>query len=316
MDTINKTQNSVISQGRIVKGVGGLYTVIPDDDQNKRITANAKGTFRHEKITPSVGDRVLFEYIGEDKGFITDILERKNLLIRPACANVDCLVITACADSPKADLYMLDKLSAVATYNNIKVLFVFNKCDIAPADELVEIYSKAGFETVSLSAATCTQDSEPIRKIREFIKGKVSFFAGASGVGKTSLMNILFPGISLATGGLSKKISRGRHTTRATELYNIEKDGVQPTYIADTPGFSSFDVAQLKLIPKEHLVEAFPEIYNNSEGCIYKDCTHTGEGSDVCSVKRAVENGRIPMSRHESFIRLYGEISSIKPWSN
>lgn len=309
----NTDKYSKAVKGRIVKGVGGLYTVIPDDNPDMRITANAKGTFRHEKIVPCVGDRVVFEYIGENSGFITDIEERKNLLIRPSCANVDCLVITACKDSPKADLYMLDKLSAVAVYNGIKVLFAFNKCDVTPADELAEIYGKAGFDTVSLSAAKCTPESKEILKIKEFVKDKISFFAGASGVGKSSLMNILFPKLSLATGGLSRKISRGKHTTRATELYRIA-DISDSTYIADTPGFSSFEVAQLRLIPKEQLLEAFPEIYANSEGCVYKDCTHTGEGSDVCSVKKAVEDGIIPSSRHESFVRLYNEISAIKPW--
>lgn len=313
MDKLNTEKRSEINKGRIVKGVGGLYTVIPDNDPSLRITANAKGTFRHEKIVPTVGDNVYFEYIGEDKGFIKDISERKNLLIRPACANVDCLVITACAQNPRADLYMLDKLSAVAVYNRIKVLFVFNKCDIAPADEFIDIYSKAGFETVALSAANTTANSDEIKKIKDFVKDRISFFAGASGVGKTSLMNILFPGLSLATGGLSRKIARGKHTTRATELYKID-DISSSTYIADTPGFSSFEVAQLKLIPKEDLLEAFPEIYSNSEGCVYKDCTHTGEGSDVCSVKKAVEEGRISRSRHESFVRLYEEISAIKPW--
>ncbi len=313
MDTKLK-KNSSPQTGRIVKGIGGLYTVIPDSDTFKKITANAKGTFRHEKITPCVGDRVLFEYLDDDRGFITDISERKNLLIRPMCANVDCLVITACAESPKADLYMLDKLSAVAVFNDIKVLFVFNKNDIAPADELVDIYTKAGFASISLSAANCSEDSKEIQEIKEFVSGKISFFAGASGVGKTSLMNTLFPGLSLATGNLSKKISRGRHTTRSTELYRVDIPGSNNTYIADTPGFSSFDVAQLRLIPKEHLLEAFPEIHNNSNGCVYKDCTHTGEGSEVCSVKRAVEEGIIPLSRHENFVRLYNEISAIKPW--
>ena len=206
MDKTNNQSSSGMFRGRIVKGVGGLYTVIPENSPDIRIIANAKGTFRHEKITPTVGDKVCFEYIDDYRGFITDIEERKNLLIRPSCANVDCLVITACKDSPKADLYMLDKLSAVAVYNGIKVLFVFNKCDIAPADELVEIYTSAGFETVSLSAASSTQNSAEIIRIKEFIKDKVSFFAGASGVGKTSLMNVLFPDLSLATGGLSKVI--------------------------------------------------------------------------------------------------------------
>ena len=205
---------------------------------------------------------------------------------------------------------MLDKLSAVAVYNNISVLFVFNKNDIASTDELCRIYEGAGFETVSLSAAESTPDCEAVSKIKSFIAGKVSFFAGASGVGKTSLMNILFPGLSLATGNLSRKISRGRHTTRATELYRVSEN----TYIADTPGFSSFDVAQLRLIPKENLIDSFPDILAHSEGCTYSDCTHTGEGSDVCCVKKALENGRIAPSRHDSFFRLYGEISAVKLW--
>lgn len=309
----NNEKSEAILRGRIIKGVGGLYTVIPDGDNEKRIVCNAKGTFRHEKTVPTVGDLVTFEYIGEDKGFITDIEKRKNLLVRPACANVDCLVITACRENPRPDLYMLDKLSAVAVYNGIEVLFVFNKCDIAPADELVDIYSRAGFETVSLSAMESTSESVGIRRIRDFIRGKVSFFAGASGVGKSSLMNVLFPNLGLSTGGLSRKISRGKHTTRATELYCASELG-EGTFIADTPGFSSFEVAQLRLIPIEELLSTFPEIYANSEGCTYKDCTHTGEGSEVCMVKRALESGAIAPSRHESFTRLYGEISKIKPW--
>ncbi len=298
------------SLGRIIKGVGGLYTVIPKDNEDIKVSCSAKGAFRHESISPTVGDVVKFEYIDSNNGTIREIEERKNLLIRPSCANVDCLVITACAKDPKPDLYMLDKLSAVACHNNISVLFVFNKSDISPADKLVEIYRKAGFRTVSLSAANSSANSPQILEIQDFIKNKVSFFAGASGVGKSSLMNLLFPTLSLTTGGLSRKISRGRHTTRATELY---RTGVN-TYIADTPGFSSFDVASFRLIPKEELLSSFPEIYAHSEGCTYTDCTHTGEGAKVCSVKRAVEKGIIPPSRHESYVKLYSEISKINAW--
>ncbi len=297
--------------GRIIKGVGGLYTIVPNSAHDTRIYAKAKGTFRHDKITPMVGDIVTFEYIDCNNGIITDILPRKNLLIRPACSNVDCLVITATAQKPKADLYMLDKLSAVAVYKNIDILFVFNKCDVSPAEELLNIYTKAGFKAITISAQNSASESPEICKIKDFIKGKISFFAGASGVGKTSIMNLLFPDLSLTTGGLSKKISRGKHTTRATELYQTS-DGA---YIADTPGFSSFDVAPLKLIPLEHLPIAFPDIYKYTHGCIYSDCTHTREGSDVCTVKQAVECGEISLSRHESFIKLYDEISAVKPWN-
>lgn len=299
------------NNGRIIKGVGGIYTIVPNFESDVRIYAKAKGTFRHDKITPMVGDIVAFEYIDENNGIITDIFPRKNLLIRPACSNVDCLVITATAQKPKADLYMLDKLSAVAVYNNIDILFVFNKCDISPAEELLNIYTKAGFKAIMISAQNSTFESPEICKIKDFIKGKISFFAGASGVGKTSIMNLLFPDLSLITGGLSKKISRGKHTTRATELYQTS-DGA---FIADTPGFSNFEVAQLKLIPLERLPIAFPDIYENTHGCIYSDCTHTREGSDVCTVKQAVECGKISLSRHESFIKLYDEISAVKPWN-
>ena len=142
-----------VLKGRIIKGVGGLYTVIPENDSEKRVACNAKGTFRHEKITPTVGDHVLFEYIGEDKGFITDIEERKNLLIRPACANVDRLFIVACKENPKADIFTLDKLSAIAVKSGIEVIFIFNKCDIASADELEGIYTKAGFRVFCVSTA-------------------------------------------------------------------------------------------------------------------------------------------------------------------
>ncbi len=297
--------------GLIVKGVGGLYSVLTEGESGaERILCDAKGAFRRAGITPTVGDRVRCGKTGNEKGVIKEILPRKNVLIRPACANVDRLVIVACESHPAADLYMLDKLTAVAEYNGIEVLFVFNKSDICYPETLLDIYTKAGCRVMAISAAEAEKYRESTDEIKSFLKGHVTFIAGASGVGKTSLVNLLFPDLGLVTGDLSRKISRGKHTTRATELYRIDRD----TFLADTPGFSSFEVAQYRMLPKEALLCSFPEILAHSEGCTYSDCTHTGEGSDVCLVKRAVESGEIPKSRHESFVRLYKEIDEAQEY--
>ena len=195
--------------------------------------------------------------------------------------------------------------------NLIDTVLVFNKNDVKKADELEEVYNKSGFKTFTLSAKNAKTNDEILDSIRQYLKGKVSFFAGASGVGKSTLINTLYPFLELETGEISKKIQRGKHTTRCTVLYSVDKDD---TYIADTPGFSMLDVAGFNLMTLDGLLPSFPDIEKFSHECKYKGCTHICE--DGCSVMKAVENGEIPPSRHESFKTLYNELKQIKPWDN
>lgn len=300
--------------GRIIKGVGGLYTVRIGDSV---YTMNAKGIFRKDNLTPLPGDVVdcTLPREGDDNGVISAIRPRKNSLIRPACANIDRLIIVACKSSPKADLYTLDKLSAVAVKNGIEVVFVFNKADADFPSELAEVYRLSGFRVFTVSVADAEKNGaygEEFASLRLAMQCGVNIFSGASGVGKSSIIGHLFPEFAPETGVLSRKISRGRHTTRATELYLA--DAETDTYIADTPGFSMFDAAALRLIEKDELVSCFPDIEKYSHGCRYRDCSHTKEGPEDCTVTKALEEGLIAKSRHQSYCTLREELGSINEW--
>lgn len=297
-------------KARILKSVGGLFCaeLICTKDENVCINCRAKGTFRRNGIKPLPGDVVEIEMQKDGSGFITSICERKNSLIRPASANIDLMIFVIAAAKPDPDLFLIDKMLAVAVHNGIKVLMIINKNDIDAeyADSLCGIYRKAGFEAITFSANNADNDKKEY--IRKAVEGKVCFFAGASGVGKSSTINAVFPGFVLETGNLSEKIERGKHTTRKTELFRLCRD----TYIADTPGFSMLEIAQYNMIPKKQLVSAFPDIEKHAAGCRYTDCTHLCE--DGCAVVAAKDNGDIPESRHESYKLLYEELKNKNEW--
>lgn len=303
MDT--QTQSGIA--GRIIRSTGGLYTVeLPD---GTTVDSRAKGAFRHEKLTPLTGDEVCIDIGKDGGGFITDILPRKNALVRPAVANVDLLILVVAAARPDPDLYILDKLTAIAAYHGITTLLVINKSDIGDAEGLASLYRAAGIDTVTLSATDEEGSRAVLDEIRERIKGHISFFSGASGVGKTSLLNALYPGFRRATGEISRRIERGKHTTRLTELFKVGEN----TYIGDTPGFSMVDVAGFNLLPFEELLPSFPDIEKYADGCRYTDCTHLCE--EGCKVMEALEEGKIQPTRHESYVKLYKELKDIKPWT-
>lgn len=296
-------------QGLIVKSTGGLYTV--ETAAEETVPCRAKGAFRKEKLSPLTGDRVSVELTAEDgSGFITGICPRRNSLVRPAVANVDLLVLVAAAAKPAPDRFILDKLTAIARFHGIETLLVVNKCDVADAEELAATYRASGVDTVTLSANDSSASADALDYIREKTRDKISFFSGASGVGKSSLLNALFPHLALETGEISRKIDRGKHTTRVTVLYKTAPH----TYIGDTPGFSMVDVAGFNLLPFDSLLAAFPDIERYAVGCRYTDCTHLCE--DGCSVMKAVNEGKIMPSRHESYVRLYRELKDKKPWNS
>ncbi len=295
-------------KGIIVKSTGGLYTVEKED--GTREDCRAKGAFRHSKITPLAGDRVTFEHSDGKEGFITEIHERRNSLIRPSVANVELLCVVVAAKNPDPDLFILDKLCAVAKNNNIEVLLVVNKDDLGDGEAISEVYTKAGFKVVPMCATNPEGYEKSIEIIRNEAKNKISFFTGASGVGKSSVLNAVYPELKLETGEISKKIQRGKHTTRLTTLFKMDDS----TYVGDTPGFSMLDVVGFSMLDLQSLLSSFPDIEKFALDCKYKKCTHVCE--DGCNVIAALERGDISPSRHESYKTLFNELKDVKPWDN
>ncbi len=278
----------------------------------KEIRCRARGAFRHNDMSPLVGDYVTVDLSqGADNAVIDEIIDRKNSLIRPPVANIDCVFVTMASAKPAPMLDMTDKLTAILEHNDIEPIIVIGKNELDPhrAEELKDIYTKAGFRTFSLSCVS----GEGIDEIREFIdvelKGKTVAMAGASGVGKSTLLNMLFPTLSLGTGGVSRKTERGRHTTRAVTLYPIGNK----TFFADTPGFSMLDFERFDFFDCEDLPLAFREINQRIGQCKYTKCTHTKE--DGCAVVEAVRCGEIPKSRHESYLILFNILKNKHKWN-
>ncbi len=286
-----------------------------DTGEESLLECKARGAFRKAGISPMVGDIVEIQISPEDgKGYIMEIMPRKNKFIRPNVSNVDLLCVVAASAYPETDLFVLDKICAVACHNKTETLLIFNKSDLKSAQSLIDVYKKSGIDCVAVSAEEMGKNSLAYQNEREYIleklKGKTSFFTGASGVGKTSLINCLFENLCLETGSLSRKIERGKHTTRQNVLYKISRD----TYIGDTPGFGILEIAQFNLIPKDGLLSAFPDIEKYSHTCRYTDCTHTKE--EECGVAQALKDGLISSTRHESFARLYEELKQTNHWDN
>lgn len=284
--------------GTIIKGIGGFYYVKTAD---KTVECKARGIFRKENITPLVGDCVNIKMSGESTGVIHEILLRKNSLVRPPVANVSQAAVVFSTENPKPNLMVIDKFIAVCEYNCLDVLVCINKTDLSLGEDYEKIYKDAGFEVISLSAA----ENKNIDLLKEKLAGKITVFAGNSGVGKSSLLNAVLGEEIFKTGEVSEKVDRGRHTTRHSELLPLPFGG----YIIDTPGFSSFDISQ---IPLEELSSAFREFKKASEPCRFLDCSHTVEKG--CAVLNMVSRGEISRSRHRNFVSLYGEMKAIKKW--
>lgn len=287
--------------GLVRKGIGGFYYVEAD---GKLYTCTARGKFRKERISPYAGDKVRISVEEDGAGAVEEILPRKNFLIRPPLANLDQLFVVASLQDPSPSPLVIDKTIAAAEAREIEPLVVLTKTDLREGLELKAAYDLAGIACFVVSSAT----GSGIEAVRERLSGKISAFTGNSGVGKSSLLNALFPEFGLKTGEISQKLGRGRHTTREVELYKIGAG----SYVADTPGFSSFDVERYQLTDKEKLPYAFREFLPYLGQCQFTSCSHTCEKG--CAVLRALEEGKIARSRHESYLAMYEEIKDVKLW--
>ena len=290
-------------KGKIIKGIGGFYYV---DCDNEVFECKARGSFRKKNITPLVGDNVeITVNDGEHENTIDTILERKNSLVRPPLANLDTLFIISSMVEPKINTLIIDKLVAIAEYKNIEPIIVITKTDLdSEFQKYVDIYEKAGIRTVVCNNTIKSGADE----IRALLKGKESAFTGNTGVGKSTLLNNIFPELELETGETSKKLGRGRHTTRHSELFKVEGG-----YIADTPGFSSLDFERCERILKEDLPYCFREFEPYLENCKFNtNCSHVNDKG--CAVVEAVKNGEISESRHQSYAQMYNEVKDIKEW--
>ena len=285
--------------GRIIRSLSGFYEVQTDSGT---VTCRGRGSLRRG-ASPLTGDLVEISVEG-GKGMVERILPRKNSFVRPAVANIDALVIFAANVNPITEPFLIDRVAAIAGDQNVQVYLCVNKCDLDPAVDLIRIYQKAGIPVIPASAQT----GEGVEELRQLIRGKLVAFTGNSGVGKSSMLNRLCPELELATGEVSEKLGRGRHTTRHVELFCLGED----TFVADTPGFSSFDTDQMEVILKENLQYAFPDFGAYLGTCQFHDCTHRKEPG--CAVRAAVEAGELEPTRYDSYLRLYEKAEKINPW--
>ena len=284
--------------GKIIKGIAGFYYV--NDGENRVYQCRAKGIFRNRKIKPLVGENVEFSILDEEagEGNIDEILPRKNALVRPAAANVDQALVLFALTQPSPNLNLLDRFLVMMAMEEIPVVICFNKADLgdgAMEEEYKKIYEGAGYEVHFISART----DLGMDQVRELLRGRTTVLAGPSGVGKSSLTNRIQPKASMETGGISRKIERGKHTTRHSELFFVEKD----TYMMDTPGFSSMYTPEIEA---SELKEFFPEFAEFEDECRFLGCVHIGER--VCGVKEAVKEGKISLSRYENYRLIYEEL--------
>ncbi|MBQ9745050.1 MAG: ribosome small subunit-dependent GTPase A [Clostridia bacterium] len=304
----------------IIKSVGGLFTIRTDEEYKgeREFDVRAKGSFKHERITLLAGDRVEVEIDEHGEFYISRILTRTNSLIRPPLANLDLIFIVISCKKPAPVYETIDKMISIAEFNKIEPVIVITKADLDPsfASEAYDIYSRAGFKTM----ITSSESGQGCTEVREYIEAMsqktpiVCAFSGASGAGKSTIINKIFPTLRLETGDLSRKIERGKNTTRTTELFPLEKllgEGYMG-YLADTPGFSLLDFERFDFFFLEELKDTFREFGETEGRCRYTKCTHTKE--EGCSIIERVKLGEIPKSRHDSYISLYNILKTKPKW--
>lgn len=289
-------------EGKIIKALSGFYYVLSKD---RIVQCRGRGVFRKNKITPLVGDEVVFQAENDTEGYILEVKERKNELVRPPIANVDQAILVFSAVEPAFSTSLLDRFLVLIEYNRIRPLICITKMDLTSEKEKIEIeqyageYRKAGYHVLLTSSET----EEGIKELFPYLKGIISVFAGQSGVGKSSLLNVLRPDLSIKTNEISSHLGRGKHTTRHVELIHIESG-----LVADTPGFSSLEFTNIE---PEELNDCFPEIQSLSEDCKFRGCLHVSEPK--CAVKKSKENGELPHYRYDHYLEFLQEIKDRKP---
>ncbi len=286
--------------GLITKAISGFYYVEAADVLYE---CKARGILRKNGTGIYVGDNAVISVQDDDTGIIEEIIERKNFLVRPPVANLDRLFIVSSVSEPPPNIFILDKITALAQSKGIEPVIIFSKSDLSDCTELVDIYASSGIRTITYSI----KDNERKNEIAELLKGRISAFTGNTGVGKSSLLNSVFPELNIETAEISKKLGRGKHTTRHSELYKVGGG-----YVADTPGFSALDIERYETIRCDELEYCFPEFEPYINKCKFTGCSHTCEPG--CAVINAVNDGEISASRHESYKAMYNEVKSIPDW--
>ena len=304
----DRSPDAVQLEGIIIKGIGGFYYVECGDQVYE---CRARGSLRggganRARITPLAGDRCVISVHPDGLARVDRILERRNFLLRPPLANLDTLFIVVSLCQPQPNALIVDRFISLAEHKGIEPVIVITKLDLADDNGFGDIYRKAGFTVIDADYASDSR--EFLDEIQDLMKNKISAFAGNTGAGKSTLLNALCPGLDRETGETSKKLGRGRHTTRETELFPLSFGGK----IADTPGFSSFDGEFAEFVYKDELADTFREFADFSHLCRFTGCSHTCEKG--CEVLAAVSRGEISRSRHASYVALYNEVKDIKEW--
>lgn len=284
-------------QGIIIENISNLYRI---KAENKIYEANARGKLKKEEIAPVVGDKVEIEIIDEEKNkaVIEEIRTRETYIKRPKMSNINQIILVVSSKNPKPDLLLLDKQLAYAEYLKIQPVIVLNKTDLDKKEEFKEIksiYEKIGYKVIE----TVAKEQEGIQELKEILYGNINVFSGNSGVGKSTLINAIFEKDVTQEGEISTRNKKGKNTTTATKLYEIDEN----TYIADTPGFSTFDISEIEY---KELDKYFREFKSVIDKCEYVGCTHIKE--ENCGVKQAIKEGKIHQTRYDRFCKIYEEL--------
>ncbi len=297
--------------GKVVLGVGGKYNVCVKDTDEIIEKCHARGVFKHDKIRVLPGDDVKLDNVGGEY-CISEVLPRKNVLIRPPMANLDIIFVTLSIKSPLPDTVYADKLCAISIYNKIKPVIVITKAELDElnSEELKNVYNKAGFDAFAVSSEENIGIDEFKSYVGNCLRDKTAAFSGASGAGKSTLINKLFPSLMCEVGEISKKIERGKNTTRKIQLFRLNNGA----FLADTPGFSMLDLERFEFFSISDLPYLFPEYEEYLFGCKYKKCTHTKE--EGCRIIEAVKNGELSLSRHESYVKIFNDLKEKKQWEH